>query len=237
MVWQRSCSTARHNMVCGERELRGERRRKGGRSLLAAAAPSFFVPLLLAGALEAQQLSVRGRVGVMASSALVQDNVAGFGNVAGAPVSRNLSVTPSPGPYVGGVLRARFWPKVAVELSGGWSSASLQVSEESGERGIGTMSVLQATLGAAYTVRPRFELGLSGGLVRHDGGDSGLLAGTHSAGLVEVRAGWILPLPGDRISAELAVQTHRFGTAGIRDAGGTDGSVGRVLLTSSIRVF
>src|SRR5690606_35540715 len=41
-VWNRSCSTGRHNSVCGERELRGERRGKGGRTWATTPPRLFF---------------------------------------------------------------------------------------------------------------------------------------------------------------------------------------------------
>ena len=77
VLWQRSCFIPRHNTVCGERELRGERRRKGGRSLFTMAAPSFFIPLLLhATPVQGQRVEFAARFGAAFSTPLVEDRIA-----------------------------------------------------------------------------------------------------------------------------------------------------------------
>src|SRR5687768_16580410 len=118
VLWQRSCFIPRHNTVCGERELRGERRRNGGRSLFTMAAPSFFIPLLFpAQPLQAQRVEFAARLGAAFSTALVEDRIATAParQLLGGAVDTLVRTMPGPALSAGGWVRVGFWPRAALE--------------------------------------------------------------------------------------------------------------------------
>src|SRR4051812_37867298 len=114
MAWQRSCFIQRHNLVSrGERELRGERHGKGGRSLFTTTASSFCIRLSFAAvvasvtgatlmnpSLAAAQVHLEIHAGGVMSSTVAEDQLATsvlrarFGN--GLDESVTAHFTPAP---------------------------------------------------------------------------------------------------------------------------------------------
>jgi hypothetical protein len=239
--WQRSCPIARHNMVIrGERELRGERRGKGGRSLLATAVPFFFVCLMAATPAASQQIDMYARAGAAGSSPLVTDQVATaqVAQLLGAPVDTEVRAVPAIGPVLAAGARVAFWPRVKLGLDVSWSPTELQAEDGEGRRPIQDLSVIQTMVQTAWAVRPAVELGAGAGLVWYGSEDEGLFAdGSDAAALLEVSAAWTPGLWGDRLALVGAAQTHRFSTPALRAAGGQDGSVTRVSVSARIRLL
>ena len=241
-MWQRSCPRDWHNMVIrGERELRGERRGKGGRSLLATAAPFFFVPLLFgATVLEGQAVEVYVRGGLSGSTALVRDAVATaqVGELLGSEVDDEVRAVPRPGPVLGGGVRVEFWPRVALVADAEWARNELEAEDGAGTRPVQDLDVIQVQVGAQWAVRPAVELGAGAGLQWYRTEETGLFAqGSDTSPLVVVTAGWTPSIWDGRLAVIAAAQTHRFGTPVLRTAGGQDGMVTRFSLTGRLRLL
>jgi hypothetical protein len=238
-LWQRSCPTPRHNMVSrGERELRGERRGKGGRSLLATAAPFFFI-YLLAAPLHAQRTSLYARAGMAGSSPILTDQVAtpAIAQLLGARIDQELEVVPAAGLALAAGARFAFWPRIGLVADLEYAMSELQAREDDGTRAIQDLALLQATVGFDWSIRPRIELGGAAGLLWYLTDDRGIFTeGADTSPLVEARAAWTPGLLGGRVALVGAVQTHRFGTPVIRAEGGEDGNVTRFSLTARVRL-
>lgn len=249
--WQASCSKAGHNMVSrGERELRGERHGKGGRSLRATAVSSFlFLPSLLLplaalpchpGMAAGQALQGEVRVGLARSTRLVSDAVTGpilqteLRERLQAPVSARLST----GLQVTGVVRTRLRPDLDLEVSGGWSRAQLEARDAGGNWPLQSVSLLQGVLGVRL-VRDW------GGYVSAGVGALQYLSPARSIfregtgglrPLLVVGLGAMHRLAGIPFDISLEGQGHRFTTPAITQAGGSEGSVMRLLLQLGVQL-
>ena len=225
-VWLRSCSYRRHNSVCGERELRGERRGKGGRTWATTAASSFFVPvvgilLALPGAEPAagQGLEVEPRVGVVVSTALYRD----------AAIEGLEPVKVAPGPALEGALLARtaLSPMWSLEADLSYAFGALQASGSTEDRRLSDLKVV----GGSVRVRrawPRFEgvLGLGG--LAYDAADARAYdegASLFPTGII----GIAVPVRavGRVLRIEAAARVHRHQTPVLERAGADAGLVVR----------
>jgi len=231
-MWPHSCFMNGHNMiVCGERELRGERRRKDGRSLLATAAPSFFVVvslLVCARDVSAQRVQLVLRGGVAMSSTLVQERIGtpGLEQVIGAQMDDLVSAIPTPAASVGVGARVAFWPRTLLETGIEYARGGVNAKEDGGTRRIQDLGVLQAQLGVSWYARPGIELGANAALLRYDTEEQGIFAGgAGMSGAIGGRAAWTPPVLSGRIAIEANAQGHRFGTPAIQRSGGIDANV------------
>jgi hypothetical protein len=227
-------------VIRGERELRGERRGKGGRSLLATAAPFFCIYLMVPAVVGAQRVDMYARVGVAGSSALVTDEVATaqVQQLLGSPVDDEVRAVPAIGPVLAAGARVAFWPRVTLGLDGSWSPTQLEAEDGAGRRPVQDMSVLQATVSANWALRPNVELGAGAGLIWYRSEDRGLFAdGSDASPGAEVSAAWTPGVWDGRLALVGAAQTHRFGTPALRAVGGQDGSVTRVSLSVRVRLL
>lgn len=230
-IWLRSCPKARHNLVsCGERELRGERRGKGGRSLFVTAASSFWVPLLFAGQLAGQSLRPELRLGWLASTTLVEDLLASpalrqqySGVVAGSPRAWAAAA-----PVVSAGARVAVKPRVAVSGLVGWQPTQLRVEDAGGTRDVESISILHGLLEATYTPRSPVLLSAGFGVLGYRAEDRGLFSGgTELSPLVRAGAGAAVPVGAHLATLRAVGEFHRFSTPAIRTAGGQTAGVGR----------
>jgi hypothetical protein len=238
--WQQSCSIPRHNMVSrGERELRGERRGKGGRSLLATAAPFFFMYLLSVQPLSAQRIGVHVRGGVTASTPLLTDQVAtpAMAQLLGATIDEEVQVTPSTALTLGCGVRAAFWPRIGLTADVDYTVSELVAEDDGGTRTLQDLGVVQGTVGLSWAVRPWLEVGGGAGLLWYLTDDAGLFAqGADTSPVAELRVGWTPAFAGGRVAVVGSAQTHRFGTPIIRAEGGQDGNVTRYGIMARVRL-
>lgn len=224
----------------GERELRGERRGKGGRSLLATAAPFFCIYLLFSSPAAAQRVDLYSRVGVAGSTALVTDLVAdaSIPNAIGAPVDEDVTAVPVPGLTLAGGVRVAFWPRATLGFDAAWTSTKLEARDASGTRPIQDLTVLHTIVNASWAVRPTVELGAGAGFIWYRADEKGLFAaGTDTSPVIEVSAGWTPAYWNSRLALIAAAQSHRFGTPVLNQAGGQDGNVSRISVTARIRLL
>ena len=227
-------------VIRGERELRGERRGRDGRSLLATAVPFFFVCMLFPPGAAAQRVDLYGRVGAAGSSPVVRDQVATaqVSQVLGAAVDDEVRAVPAPGPELALGVRAAFWPQVSLGLDASWSPTELEAQDDAGTRPIQDLTILQATVSASWAMRPAVELGGGAGLMWYRSEGEGLFAeGSNASPVVEVSAAWVPGLWRRRVALVGKAQTHRFSTPALRAAGGQDGSVTRVSLSARVRLL
>jgi hypothetical protein len=238
--WQRSCFIPRHNTDCGERELRGERRRKGGRSLLATAAPSFFIPLLsLSTPLYGQRIEFGARLGAVFSSSLVEDRIATATarQLLGGAVDTLVRIAPGPALSAGAMVRVAFWPRAALEGTLDWAHGQLRADENGTARDLQPLDVVQATVGASWSVRDDVHIGGAVGLLRYITEERAIFAeGSDTSPLAEVRAAWQPPVLARRLGVTVRLQTHRFGAQALRNRGATDGAVKRVDVGLRVRL-
>jgi hypothetical protein len=223
----------------GERELRGERRGKGGRSLLATAAPFFFICQVFAAPAAGQRVEVYGRAGLAGSTALATDLVAdeSIPNAIGAPVDEDVRAVPAPGLTVGAGVRIGFWPRATLGLDAAWMPTELQAKDGSGTRPIQDLTVLQTIVSASWAVRRGVELGAGAGFIWYRTEETGLFAGgNNTSPVLEVSAGWTPDYWNGRLALIAAAQTHRFGTPVLSGAGAQDGSVTRLSLSGRVRL-
>jgi hypothetical protein len=224
----------------GERELRGERRGKGGRSLLATAVPFLFMYLLAAQGAAAQRVDIFVRAGVAGSTALVKDQVATaqMAQLLGSPVDEEVRAVPAPGLVLGGGVRVAFWPRVRLGADVSWTATELEAHDDAGTRPIQDLGVLQAMVAAHWALRPAVELGAGAGLTWYRSDERGLFAGGSDASpVVEASAAWTPALWHGRVASVGTAQTHGSGTPALRSAGGQDGSVTRWSLGARVRLL
>ena len=234
-LWQRSCFNGQHNLeICGERELRGERRGKGGRSLFVTAAPSFFIYALFS-ALPSSvlaQVRVEAKIGAVSSTALVTDRIAtpGLRSLLGQSVetgaTAKLALAPTIG--IGAAVPLRGATEGTLMLS--WSGSRLRASEEgrSGSRDIQSVSVFEGIVGVRGMVRPPFLLSGGFGAILFSSEDRALFAGGSSiAPLLDGGLGSSLELGGHRVHVRAFGRVHPFNTTAMQNAGSSGGNVAR----------
>lgn len=158
------------------------------------------------------------RVGMVASTALAEDAVGAQAGVAPAPV-------------VIGVLRQPVRRGVSLEVAGGWTFGSLEAESPAGGWSGGGVGVGQVVVSARREVGRAAYARAGGGALRYGGGGWELFRGDASIRpVVEVAVGGGWALGGAGVTLELLAQAHAFGTAALREAGGSDGTVYRAAL-------
>jgi hypothetical protein len=238
-MWLRSCPVPRHNSVSrGVRELRGERHGKDGRSLLATAAPFFFV-LLCAVPVSAQRGGAYVVLGAAASSPLVRDGVATpeLRRRAAGVVQSEVRVAPTAAVQAGGGWRVPVRERVALEVEVLWSPAQLGADEDGQRRDLQRIHVLQAALGTTLRLRGGIEAGAGAGVIGYATARQGIFAeGASATPVVRAHAAVVLPGLNGRLAVRAAAHAHRFGTPALRRAGGTDGTVRRYDVGARLRL-
>lgn len=238
MRWQRSCFKDRQKTSRGERELRGERHGKGGRSLLLTTASSFFIPLLCAcvgmawSATPAQgQVRLEAKFGYAVSGPVVKDQVATpiLRARLGRGVDESVTASFTPAPQIGLGLQIPVHRALDAVITGSWSPTRLRVTDGSGSRDVQSVSVLEGVLGLRRTIRNSIEAGGGFGAARFTSDDRALFRGGAAiAPLVEgaIGTGWNTGV--HRVHVRAIGQMHRFGTRAILDEGGHSGNVFRI---------
>ena len=228
-VWQRSCSWGRHNQVSrGERELRGERRGRSGRSLSATAAPLFFV-LLAQAPLAGQAIRPLVRVGAAGSTVLVEDAVAtpGLRERFGA-VDANVEGRAAPGPLVEAGLEVQLRPRVRLSAVASWQASSLQAEDGAGTRRVQDLSLLAGLLEVGFGIRGPLEVSAGAGALSYRSEEFGIFdEGSDLVPLARVGAGGTLSWRGHVVRLGGFAEGHTFGTPAIRRLGGENGMVMR----------
>lgn len=211
-TWLRSCSYCRHNSVCGERELRGERRGKGGRTWFTTAASSFFMCLMLpAGAATGQSWSIEPRLGVVVSSGLYED----------AAITGLEPVTVSPGVALEGALLVRtvLSPLWALEAELSYATGSLTATDGEDERRLSDLRVIGGSVRVRRALR-RLQAVVGIGGLSYDAPDAQAYeegASVFPAAIVGIAAPFAAA--GRRIRLEATARIHRHQTPVLERAG------------------
>ena len=216
--------------IRGERELRGERHGKGGRSLATAVASSFFI--LLSGFVQpaASQWTFEVRAGVAGSSTLVEDRVATprVAQALAGAFTGSARAVPSPGPAVGFAARTAIGARTTAGVTADWTFTTVQATDGAGTRDLQNAGVAHAALEVRFAPAARVFGAVAFGGIRYFTEEAGAFAGgTDLSPLLQASAG-------ARVWRGLALTTtgqiHRFGTPTIRTLGGQEGSVFRWLV-------
>jgi hypothetical protein len=186
----------------------------------------------------AAQVQIRGHVGLAMSSALVRDNVASPSVRRIVPgVEEEVLLLVAPGPALGVGVRTPLRPRLVLDADVDVALSELRVSGGAGERGLQSVAVVEVGAAISRAVRPRIEVGGGAGLTAYLTAREGLFRdGSRIAPLLSARLSWTPAIADDRIALVARGQVHRFGTPAIREAGGTDGTVGRAAIQMRIRL-
>ena len=243
-MWQRSCFIQRHNLVSrGERELRGERHGKGGRSLSTTTAPSFFMATLFsllfaASAKPAEsQARIEVHVGYGASGTVVTDGIAtpvlsgNLGNIDVQPVTAKFKPAPEAG--VGVVLPLGTGTKAIARAS--FSPSTLRATERGVERDVQDVTVLQGLLALRREVGSVVEIGAGLGATYLAADDRALLRGGSSiAPVLELMLGAGRNIGEHRMHIGAVTQLERFSSQALIDSRGNAANVMRYALRGSM---
>jgi hypothetical protein len=243
----------RHNLVIrGERELRGERHEKGGRSFLEAIAPSFFIPLwffrrvvrpALAGSIALLlAVPVSGQVrfevsaGAAGTRAVVRDPIA-TGNVRDSipGVQDELSAKFATAPRLGLGVVVPMRPRTEAIVRASWSPSSLRSQGGDGARDIADVSIFEAVFSVRSRVWRALELSGGFGGLYFDGDDVGPFSdGADIAPVLEGSLGTAFDRGGHRLHVRGLAQLHRFNTDALQSARISGGSVVRYGIETSL---
>ena len=197
--------------------------RKFGRVFL----PALAAVTLLCGRAAAQGATAFiARAGVVASSALVTDEVSSEGE------AEAVSARIGPAPVITVGVHQTLAPRVAFEATVGYTFGSWQADDAGGWRDVESVGVAEASVAL---VRSFGDLRMHGavGALSYRAPARGIFVG--EAGMrpfLEAGGSWRTPLAGRRVELQLRAQAHNFGTSGIRAAGGLDGRVFRAALSA-----
>lgn len=234
-LWPYSCPLYGHNMVSrGERELRGERRGKSGRSLLVTAAPLFYMALMFAPTLQAQvtggPVRPEVRIGWLTSGTLVEDQLAtpALRQAQGPRLGPSPTAWAAPGPELSLGVAIPLRPTVLLSGLAAWQPTKLRVQDVGGERDVQDLSTVAAVLEATFTLRRHLLLSGAAGVLGYRGEAAGLFAdGADVSPLLRGGAGGRISWRGHLVSVRAVADLHHFSTPGIRLSGGSSGLVPR----------
>jgi hypothetical protein len=247
--WPRSCFMSRHNLVSrGERELRGERHGKGGRSSLLATAPSFYIPaifsilaitapILVLPAAVGAQVRLEVNAGYGTSGTVVHDAVA-------TPILENnlkidvhdVTSKLKPAPSFGAGVVFPFTTGTDAILSVMWSPTSFRAEEDGGaSRDVQDVSVLQGLLSVRRHIGDVLEAGAGIGAGYLAGDDRALLRGGSSfSPVVQATVGAGRNAGEHRVHVTGVVQMQRFDSESIAVADARPGNFMRYALRASM---
>ncbi len=230
LVWPQSCLNVWHNMVIrGERELRGERHGKGGRSLLLTAASSFCICLVFAQAAESQ-VRVLVSAGMSQSGVVVRDAIASpiLRSRLGRGVEEEVTAKFATAPMAGVGVEIPLRPGTHVVITGGWSGTTLRATDGGGTRDVQDVTILQGIFGLRRRLGNTVEASGGFGAMHFSASDRALFGGGASvAPMVEAGLGGGRDLGGHRARIRAVGQLHRFGTSAMSSVGGRSGNVRR----------
>lgn len=180
--------------------------------------------------LPADPFELAVRLGVAASSALLEDSV--------GPGADPVVATPEAGPSVGVSAALRVRPRLHVEVELGWSGVDLAADDGRASWTADELGVLHGALLARVHLA-RAVYGRAGvGLIRYAGEREGgfLVDDAQTHPYVTAGVGAEHPAGRFRLFAELNGQAHRFSFRDLRAAGGESGTVWRGLLQAGAAV-
>lgn len=237
----------------GERELRGERYGTGERSSIIRRPLCLFMnkkiiftalvavfPLSVRPAagqdMLVRKLAVQVRVGGMVFSPLVEDAVRSGAVEDSIPAEQSdaITVRQSTAPALAVAVLYPLQQQVQLELSGSIASSMVRGEDDFGAWDFQRVSTVNGLIGLGYSYRPFLMLHGGVGVTRLFGGEHGLFAkGNTIRPLVE--AGASIKAPFYRgLEFDARVQSHTFSTGTLRDDGGNDGNVLRVVAGLSL---
>lgn len=184
-------------------------------------------------AAQSGRASVQLRLGALYSTPLVKDGVSSLAVDTAIPGARSQGITLRQQLAPIGTLAVRFpvKPKAQLELS-----VSVARAQVEGDDGLVTWDVASATIanvafGFGYLYRKSVTLHGGVGATRIFTAERGIFArGNSIKPLLEVGAATSIPLGGRALDFDARVQSHSFGTATLRDNGGSDGTVLRAIV-------
>jgi hypothetical protein len=178
--------------------------------------------LVAAAPARAQAGSIEVRAGVVASTPLVEDLV--------APTAAPVRVAIAPSPLLVGAFVQPLKKGGQFEAELGWTFGSLEADDapDGGGREIDALGVGHASVAYRHRFTPMLHARAGVGALSYRTSGDGIFEGEPAMRpFVMAGGGAAFSLARVRLSVDVFAQAHKFGTSGIRAAGGTDGSVAR----------
>lgn len=192
-----------------------------------------FVPSLHAQSGQPQTISVQLRVGAFAATNLVTDAVSSRALDDSIPGLRSNEITlrQKPGPLASLAVRVPLRGYTQLEASASAGRSMVRGNDGREEWDVAPVTVGNFVVGVGYLYRRTVMFRAGVGLTRLFAEERALFSKGNS--LKPVLEGGLSggrDVMGRRIELDLRAQTHSYGTATLRDNGGSDGNVARVVL-------
>lgn len=181
-------------------------------------------------ALAQRSVTFEVRLGAVASSPLATDSVlrqstlnrlAGNGHVA-----EQARATPGVAPTIQVSARTALRENLQLEATGGWSFGKLHAGSDTESRAYQSFNIGSATIGLRYALLPRVHVRGAFGALHYGASAEGLFRqGGALVPVLEAGIGSDVRFSFGTVGIAAFGQTHRFGTAAVRQLGGSDGSV------------
>jgi hypothetical protein len=182
-----------------------------------------------------RRLTVRARIGYVASTALVRDEIAVTAPERPDARIQPVEAVPAPGPLLALVVEAPFAGSSRLEAAAGWTFADLR-AREYGPSGriIQELGIVHGILSLRHDLR-RVHGRAGVGVIHYRTERTGIFAdGAATHGVVEAAFGAGRAVGPVMVDLELFGQAHSFGTPQIRREGGLDGAVQRAGLAATL---
>ena len=179
------------------------------------------------------RMTVQLRLGAFGATSLVADEVSSRALDDSIPGLRSngITIAQKPGPIGTLAIRLPLRARTQLEVSASAGSSMVQGDDGRGEWDVGTATVGNFVVGFGYLYRRLLAVRAGVGVTKLFAEERGLFAkGNSVKPLLEAGAATGISIAGHPIELDVRAQTHSFGTGTLRDNGGENGNVLRVVV-------